>query len=180
MVIVLCGFALVQTATSATPTVTASQCFQTCNNYGASENTFSPGEDVYVSGSGFPACSTLAIYVVCHQTTWTNGETIPSRVAGTATTVTTDASGNITLTMVWSHNLVPGSYDIVVDVNCNGKYDQSVDYLDASSVNVNAGFFVIPEYILGAIMGLAGCFAAFGVFRTFKSKNKPKLPPLKS
>ena len=173
----LCVFALVHTATSTTATVTTCQCAQTCNNYGAPTSTFSPSEDVYISGNGFQNCTTYNLYVVCHQTTWTNGETIPSRIAGTATTVATDASGNIPPTVVWPANLVPGSYDIVIATNCNGKYDQSVDYLITSGVNVNAGFFVIPEYVLGAILGLAAFFAAYGVFRL--SKTRPTKNPTK-
>lgn len=160
---------------TATSTVATSHCVQTCNNYGAPINTFSPSEDVYVNGNGFQACATLNIYVVPHQATWNNGETIPSRIAGTAITMTTDASGNIPPTIVWTHNLVPGKYDIVIDTNCNGKYDQNTDYVDANSVDVNAGFFVIPEYVLGAIVGLAGFFAAYGVFRLSKTRDTKNL-----
>ena len=146
-------------------TVTTSQWVQTCNNSGAPVSSFSTSEDVYVTGNGFQACATLDIYIVCHQAKWTNGETIPSRIAGTATTVTTEASGNIPPTVVWTHNLAPGSYDIVIATNGNGKYDQGVDYLIANGVNVNAGFFVIPEYVLGAILGLAAFLVAYRVFR---------------
>ena len=34
------------------------------------------------------------------------------------------------------------------------------------------GFFVIPEYWLGTILGLIGCFAAFGVFRVSKYQRR--------
>jgi hypothetical protein len=167
-------FAMVRTATSTTPTVTTCQSFQTCNNYGAAETTFSPSECVYVNGSGFLPCTTLYIYIV-QNTTWTDGQPIPQRIPGTATNVTTDACGNIEPTIVWEASLVPGSYDIVIGPNNNGIYEKSVDYLDA--VSVNAGFFVIPEYVLGAIMGLAAFFAAYGVFRFSKTRKAKDFTP---
>lgn len=66
--------------------------------------------------------------------------------------------------------LIPGKYDIVVDVNGNGVYDDGVDALDDKDVQVTAGFFVIPEYLFGTILALIGCFAAFGIFRFRRTK----------
>jgi len=43
--------------------------------------------------------------------------------------------------------------------------------LDDNDVVVTAGFLVIPEYWLGTILGLGGCFAAFGGFYMSKRKN---------
>jgi hypothetical protein len=167
----LFAFALVRTATSS--------IFETCHvessdSYGAEKNTFYPGENVYVKGSGFMDSATLDIYVVKH-TTWTDGDTIPPRVAGTATTVTSNSSGKI-LAIVWHAPLTPGKYDIVIDVNGNGKYDKNIDCLDSNDCEVTAGFFVVPEYVLGTILGLAGCIAAFGAFRMLRPKEKANRP----
>lgn len=168
-----CAFALVYTA--AASIATTSHSFDTSNSYGAPKDTFAPSENVYITGSGFQACVTYDIYVVAHQTQWVDGEAIPSRVADTVQQVSTDASGNIPPTIVWTHNLVPGKYDILIDVNCNHVYDKNVDCLVSNDININAGFFVIPEYILGAILGLAGFFAAYGVFRFSKTRDTRNL-----
>jgi hypothetical protein len=97
--------------------------------------------------------------------------TIPERVQGTATTVSSDSSGNINLIAVWNEPLTPGKYDIVVDVNGNGRYDNGVDALCNNKITATAGFFVIPEYLFGTISGLVGCFAAFSVFRIYKRRR---------
>ena len=170
LVIGFCAFMLVRTAISSE--VATCHCCESTDYYGAKKDTFYPGEDVYVSGSGFDPCTTFDIYVVCDKATWNDGDAIPSRVAGTATTVSSDASGNIPPTIVWPHDLTPGKYDIVIDVCANGKYDKDIDCLDNNDIQVTAGFFIIPEYLLGTILGVAGCFAAFGVFRRLKSKEK--------
>lgn len=65
---------------------------------------------------------------------------------------------------------MPGKYDIVVDVNGNGKYDSGIDAIDSDDVQISGGFLVIPEYPVGAIVGLAGCLAAFGAFRVTKRR----------
>jgi hypothetical protein len=172
LLIGFCAFALVHTATSST--ATSIHRFDTTNGYGAQKDTFAPSEDVYITGSGFQP-GTLDVYFVPHRETWNDGDTIPPRVTGTATTVTTDAFGNIPPTIVWRHDLIPGKYDIIIDVNDNGRYDKGIDCLVSNDVNINAGFFVVPEYVLGAILGLAGFFAAYGVFRLSKSRGTKNL-----
>jgi len=91
---------------------------------------------------------------------------IPDRVPGTVDTVCAyvDLAGDFPPTLVWDC-AVPGKYDIVLDVNGNGIYDEGVDALDDMDVN-SAGFFVVPEYPLGTILGVAMCFAALAAFRS--------------
>jgi len=60
---------------------------------------------------------------------------IPERVSGTETSVTTDENGNIPAgTVAWNGPLTPGKYDIVIDVNGNGKYDEDIDALDDEDI----------------------------------------------
>jgi hypothetical protein len=169
LVIGLCAFALVRTATS--PEVTTSHECESCDSYGAKKDTFSPSEDVYVNGSGFEPSGTFDIYIVNDKTTWNDGDPIPPRIAGTEATVSSEADGRILPTIVWHHDLTPGKYDIVIDVNRNGIYNKNDDCLDDNDIQVTAGFLIIPEYVLGAILGLAGCFAAYGVFRFSKRQH---------
>lgn len=142
--------------------------------YGAEKNVFSPSNDVYANGTGFPPSSIFStqlvdVWVVNH-TTWSDGMKIPSD--GILTTVATDGYGNILPTIVWHAPLVPGLYDIVADVDRDGYYNAAKDCLDSSSVQVAAGFFVVPELVLGTVAGVAGCFGALGVYR-YSKRQKP-------
>ena len=115
---------------------------------GTPENTFQISDPVYAVGSGYPAAGTIYDLHVVDDTTWTDGMAIPARVAGTETSVTTDASKNIPAgTLIWT-SAVAGKYDIVVDVNGNGVYDAGTDALDA---NIDVGFEAIPEFTTIAI-----------------------------
>ena len=85
--------------------------------------------------------------------TWSDQDPIPSRVAGTALTVTSDGSGDVTPSLAWALPLVPGKYDIVVDTDGDVVYDAGTDALDDSDIDVApGGFLVIPEYALGTSM----------------------------
>lgn len=123
-----------------------------------------------MTGRGYGANRTYNVYVV-NETTWVDGMTIPGRVQGTATSVSSDSSGNIKPIVVWSKPLTSGNYDILVDFNGNGKYDAGVDALYSSKIMVTSGYSFIPEYVFGTILGLAGCFAALGAFRIYKRKR---------
>ena len=63
----------------------------------------------------------------------------------------------------------PGEYDIWVDRNDDDVLDEGSEPVD--TFGLNRGFFVIPEYVIGTILGLVGCFAAFGVFRLSKRER---------
>ena len=130
---------------------------------------FNQGDTIYCSGNGFQPSTTYDIYMV-QETTWTNGMTIPSRIAGSTTTVTSDKSGNINDQQLWS-SAQSGKYDVIVDVNHNGKYDAGTDVL---YTNVAAGtdLFALPEYTLGGFAALGACFAALLVY---KRKSLPSL-----
>jgi hypothetical protein len=142
---------------------------QSCDSGGVETNTFNPSETVYVKGSDYAPSTTYDIYVVSHKAAWNDGDAIPARIVGTELTITSDASGIVDPTAVWNAPLQAGMYDIVVDMNGNGKYDAN-EPLDSSHI-VGAGFLVIPEFWLGSILGLVGCFAAFGMFRLSKRKK---------
>jgi hypothetical protein len=147
---------------------TPNRLVESCDSAGDEKNTFSPDEAVRVSGSGYEASETYPIYVVADdETAWEGGEAL-TRVSGTEEAVTSDSSGDIEATIVWDPTLTPGKYDIVVDFNGNGYYDLGIDALDDNDVVTSAGFLVIPEYWLGALLGLVVCFAAYGFFTRFK------------
>ena len=118
-----------------------------CDSTGARTTTFEPGADVYARGSGFTSGSTVSIYVVRDKISWTAGDDLQDisgpEFVGDPETVTVAADGTIPVTKVWAGALLIGEppapirgttkagatiesldgYDIVVDVNRNGKFD---------------------------------------------------------
>lgn len=150
---------------------------ESCNSTGTVKDSFDLGDSVYVKGEGYSPSATYDLYVV-NATAWSDGKPIPQRIQGTATTITSDVSGNITVTLVWSSPIAFGNYDIVVDVNRDGYYNSSIDALDQSNIQIKAGLLVIPEYWLGTVLGLVACLAAFGLYQL--PKRTRRLGPRRS
>ena len=146
---------------------------ESCDSAGVKKDTFMLDDDVYANGTCYQPQTTYDIYVV-EDVTWVDGMAIPPRVPGTATTVTTDANGNIPPTLLWSNPLTPGKYDIIVDVDGDGLYYAESDALDDNDVEVTAGFFVIPEVPLGTLTAAIGMFGALMAFVKFK-RSPPKI-----
>lgn len=144
---------------------------ETTDEIGGRKDVFDILETVYISGiGGYLQLTTYNLYIV-EDTPWSCGMDIPVGVSGTETSVTTDLNGNIPAgTVAWSGPLTPGKYDIVIDVNGNGKYDEDIDALDDEDIEVTAGFFVIPELPLGTLIGIVTYFIALATFR-FKRLN---------
>ncbi len=66
-------------------------------------------------------------------------------MAGTVSLISSDEDGNILPVVVWSDPSTVGLFDMIVDVNGNGLYDEGIDALDDNDVEVTAGF-VVPEF----------------------------------
>jgi hypothetical protein len=153
------------------PTVIVPQpTVESCDVAGVRTDVFGPSSTVYANGENYAFSKLYAIYVVEDVPSWVDGMVIPARVEGTATMISSTGAGFVGPVAIWGAPLVPGKYDIIVDVNGNGIYDSGIDALDSDDVEVTGGFLVIPEYELGTIAGLIGCFAAFGAFRFVKRK----------
>jgi parallel beta-helix repeat protein len=142
---------------------------ESCDLAGSWKDIFNPSEAIYVTGKGYSPSTTYNVYIVNDVVSWVDGMDIPTPFV--ASTASSDHEGDILPTAVWSPPLAPGKYDIVVDVNDNGKYDFGIDALDDNDLVLTAGFLVIPEYWMGTILGLAGCFAALGIFCTRQRKR---------
>ncbi len=142
---------------------------ESCDSTGNKKDVFSPGEIVYITGTGFVGNQTYSIYFV-NATTWVNGMAIPERIQGTATSVSTDSSGIIHLTLVGNETLTQGYYDILINVNGTSTYDAKADALYSLQISPQAQSS--SEFArVGTILGLIGCFAAFGAFRLYKRKR---------
>jgi len=118
--------------------------FQVTDLDGNVKNEFLPSDNVHIKGRGYSPSTTYDLYVVTDNN-WSDSIPIPSSVPETENSVTTDENGNIPTTVVWNSPLLPGKYDIVIDLNRNRKYDEDIDALDDGNITVTAGFLVVPE-----------------------------------
>jgi len=81
----------------------------------------------------------VRVYVVSDSNAWNNGTTLQD-IRGSFSTISTNSSGYIPLTLIWSSELKVGKYDIVLDINSNGIYENNVDILNSST---KTGFEVV-------------------------------------
>jgi hypothetical protein len=110
---------------------------------GNPKDSFNPGETVYAAASWtLLSEGSYTLYVV-DNTTWTDQMTIPGRKSGTAETISVNSSGNIPTQAIWSDPPETASYDIVIDVDADGKFDFNYDFVDF--VTVTAGFTLPVE-----------------------------------
>jgi len=127
---------------------------ESCNLTGDLKSNFDLGETVYLTGANFSASKTFNLFIVIDQATWTNGMTIPDSLPGTLTNVSTDSSGDIPPTAIWTDSQATGNYDIVVDVDGNGQYNVGIDALYVNATELTAGFSVVPEFLPSLILPL--------------------------
>lgn len=134
---------------------------QSCDLNGIERNIFEPTESIYACGYNYYPNELVTIYVV------PNGGPYTSTASIFAAMAQADSSGQLN-----PQNLgifAPREYDVWVDRNNDGMLDEQSEPVD--SFGLTRGFFVIPEYLFGTIVGLVWCFAAFGVFCVSKRKH---------
>jgi glucose/arabinose dehydrogenase len=146
------------------------QTIKTCNAQGNAKNTFNATGSVYVFGSGFPASSTFDISVVNDVVSWTNGMAIPTPLPTDTQSISSNSSGYIAVTLLWS-NATMGNYDIIVDVNRNGVYDAGIDAIYNNQVST-AGVVVVPEYGLLPFLLMFGMLAVVVMLKRHKKPRK--------
>ncbi len=125
---------------------------ESCNAFGDQTDSFNLSDIVYVIGDDYSPSASFDCYVVADVETWTDGLVIPSRVLGTVVSISSNIEGWIPPTIVWLSPNLTGHYDILVDVNSNGYYDEGVDALDDADIEVTDGFIVISEFPLHFIL----------------------------
>lgn len=135
-----------------------------CDSLGVEKDTFGPTENVYASGDNYDPDECVIIYVTGNGGPYISIHSFCSKAAKA------DSSGH--LGPIDLGTFTPGVYDIWVDRGLqNGWIAYPDEPVDTFS-DCREGFFVIPEYLLGTILGLVGCFAAFGVLRVSKRHHK--------
>jgi hypothetical protein len=160
LIFLIACFILVLVCNVKADTNPAGLSLTSCDSSGAQTEVYNVGQAMCLSGTGFAALTTYNVYVVNHID-WTDGTVIPSRVGGSATTVTTDASGAFFAYVMWS-SAQAGVTDMVIDVNGDGLYISSIDAKDGNHIT---GTFAVPECPSGVLLAVVGCVAAFAVFR---------------
>lgn len=125
---------------------------ESSDSSGNKKDKFKECHEVHAYGSGYDPSKTYDLYIVKDRT-WTNSMPIPPYIV--KTTVSADANGDISPdpTLIWPSG-VQGKYDIIVDVDGNGNYDEGIDALDDMDVN-DAGFEV-PTLTTIGLMALIG------------------------
>jgi len=104
---------------------------------GIEKNKFKSSEDVYIkSGKLCEPANEVDVYITEDNNNWTDGDALDD-VRGAPEPVVLISSA-IPLTDLWE-NPDSGQYDIVVDCNKNGVYDEFIDKIDSFSA---AGFEV--------------------------------------
>lgn len=111
------------------------------NSSGIGVQTFYSNESIYIMSDTNISTQSIEIrvYVVEDSNAWTNGTTL-SDVRGSYSTISTNSSGYIPLTLLWSPELTMGKYDVVIDVNADGIYENDTDLINSST---QTGFEVV-------------------------------------
>ncbi|MGQ9880655.1 MAG: Ig-like domain-containing protein [Armatimonadota bacterium] len=84
-------------------------------------------------------------YVVLHKDNWANGDVLVDVTGRPEWDLVRYACRNQYSCPVWYPPLVPGKYDVIIDVDEDGKYTLGTDYIDAGLTpgsQVGAGFVV--------------------------------------
>lgn len=133
---------------------------------GYSKSTFNMSDNLYVRGQDFPADTDVTIYLI------PDGEdALPINAAAVAST-TTNSTGDLPVTLVWSQPLTLGEYDIWVDANQNGMFDGG-DVWNSQSIGIY-GLDVIPEFSTVALILLI--FIALAVALAIRKRKLFKTP----
>ncbi|MBI5047314.1 S8 family serine peptidase, partial [Candidatus Micrarchaeota archaeon] len=106
-------------------------------------NVTTTEESVYASASGFQPNSTVKIYTVKDQASWTDGDSL-NDVSEGPEEAKIDPYGNIPPTKIWKSlkNTDSGEYDIVVDTNNDGKFTSKAGVKDGVA-NIEKSAFTV-------------------------------------
>jgi len=138
---------------------------RSCDSAGNSKTVFGPGEFVYACGSGYEANEELTLRVMPNDAMYRPEFSVCNKL------VKADSLGR--LGPVKLCTLAPGEYDIWADRNSDGWLNSGSPRPEpVAGLGCRRGFLVVPEFWLGTILGLAGCFGAFGTFRLLKRRQK--------
>ncbi|HQK95607.1 MAG TPA: carboxypeptidase-like regulatory domain-containing protein, partial [Armatimonadota bacterium] len=102
-----------------------------------------------------PMAGEASIYIVRHQDTWKTGDKLENKGPG-PTKVRTVGAWGMDRVRVWPAPVLPGAYDVVVDVDNNGAYDRGIDLLDNTGTQENGVSVGMVVTDAGNLVTLAG------------------------
>jgi len=108
------------------------------DSVGNPKTTFDLTDNVYVSGQGFTVGASVTVYLIPD-----GADALPTNAVAIASAMI-NSTGSLPVTLVWSQPLTLGEYDIWVDANQNGVFDEG-DIWANQSVGIYA-LNVIPEF----------------------------------
>ena len=126
---------------------------------GNSKFTFNLSGNVYVRGQDFPADTNVTIYLIPD-----GADALLTNAVANAST-TTNSTGGLPVTLVWSQPLTLGEYDIWVDVKQNGVFDAG-DVWNNQSIGIY-GLDVILEFpaLTSILLMLVVLTAAIAIYK---------------
>jgi hypothetical protein len=111
---------------------------------GSLKQQFYPTDIVYLAPSttNITVNSTgVTVYIVYDSNSWTNQTALVDVSGSGYKNLTTNATGYLnTTTAIWASSQRTGNYNVVVDVNQNGVYDQGIDVVFNPSLT---GFVIV-------------------------------------
>ena len=122
------------------------------NATGAAKESFYSNETVYVASTSMSSgVRAVRVYITHDSNSWVNGTALVDVRAGGYTALSTNATGHIAATALWTNPTV-GAYDIVVDNNTDGVFNFTIDLIDSAAAT---GFSVVetPKPTLAVVAG---------------------------
>ena len=122
------------------------------NATGAVKESFYNNETVYVASTSMSSgVQAVRVYITQDSNSWVNGTALADVRASGYTALSTNATGHIAATALWTNPTV-GAYDIVVDNNTDGVFNFTIDLIDSAAAT---GFSVVgtPKPTLSVVAG---------------------------
>jgi len=104
-----------------------------CNSTGSSTDSFYDNGTVYLTSTNITSTTQqIRIYIVSNNDSWVDGTMLSDASTGYRE-LSTNSSGLIPITAIWTRPRI-GKYDVVADINRDGVYNSSIDFVDNVSV----------------------------------------------
>lgn len=113
----------------------------TCNSTGVEKTSFYSNESVYVTSNTSITTNATSVkfYIATHRT-WSAGANLTT-AANISIYVSTNSTGHVPITLLWSPTLIIGTYDVIADVNNNSTFDAE----DQLYTGTGSGFSVLQQ-----------------------------------
>ncbi len=130
------------------------------------QGSFLLNEDIFLQASGLPVSTNIRIYIQDHPGQYNDG-TFYNDVSGGFEPLITSSGGTINTTLIWPSAATPGAYDVIVDLEPFGEYNDTDLILNP----VEPGFVVqVTQQTTDIIQDIA-CNSA-GIYKNVFDDNE--------